>query len=993
MNCHARCLQVALMVCCLGIHPGVCGVSAAPIYQVSTNGARTSGPSTPDDWTPGNCYGTIGGAIAAMSAGEAVIVNDGSYYGTANFIDDMPGGTSRTVATTIRARHALEVTIKNSGSLGYYDHPIEVTDRYIRVDGFIVVLADTTYPPAIVELSGSHNVVKNCIAIRKGVMDNYGSWFSVGGVSNLVEDCAGAGHARYGFVCGSATAATSHNVFRRCVGRADYSDSDQPMATFCFYGNNSGDQAEYMAFQNCIAIDGNQCDTGYGLYAYIWGGFYFPKNTDHAVLRGCLVVHVDNAYGGYAVKELGGHDLTMSDCVSWDNANSKGGSSGGLWMSGSQGNIDIRHCTFGDSDCGMRNNSSGTNQHITDCLFTDNASIGTVGLWASQTYNGFNPGAQAFGTLYVTSSHSPAYMVRIEDGSDYDNAGSSGGDIGATILKRHGADGAAWGDPGWDTLSDVNLWPYPNEEKIRALFREANPPNAGSVPTTNDTTRGFCSDGQTLTKYVWEYLGRTIPPDIYGGAAALVITTASLPMGNVHAAYSQTLSATGGTAPYTWGTNGGSLPPELNLDPVTGTISGTPTNAGVFNVSVRVTDASLSNATKSLSITINGPDVTPPVLSAISGVSIGTTATIGWTTDEPANSQVQYGRTAWYTTQSVVNAAAVTSHNVVLSDLDPLVTYHFRVKSADGADNLAVSSDRTFSAPVPHEAIAVGETWKYFKGAADPGATWAGLQYDDSGWLQGPTGIGYGDGDDVTVLSDMQGNYVTVYARKMFVVSNAASVSDMTLTMDFDDGFVAYLNGLEVCRTNIVGTPTRNTTASTYHEAGTPVSFDISASLGLLVNGMNVLAIEVHNDEIDSSDLSMIPNLTLTVTGGDADTDADGLPDDWETRYFDQPTNCVPGADADEDGFNNTEEFIADTNPTNRTSFFRIAEGASWVPFEATVVSSTGRLYRLGRRLDLTGGDGWIAVGVMVEGTGMILSLPDTQNVLRAFYRVDVSLP
>ena len=53
--------------------------------------------------------------------------------------------------------------------------------------------------------------------------------------------------------------------------------------------------------------------------------------------------------------------------------------------------------------------------------------------------------------------------------------------------------------------------------------------------------------------------------------------------------------------------------------------------------------------------------------------------------------------------------------------------------------------------------IRVGDTWRYFKGTEEPPATWNMLAFDDSGWLSGPTGIGYSDGDDATILDDMRG--------------------------------------------------------------------------------------------------------------------------------------------------------------------------------------------------------------------------------------------
>ncbi len=83
------------------------------------------------------------------------------------------------------------------------------------------------------------------------------------------------------------------------------------------------------------------------------------------------------------------------------------------------------------------------------------------------------------------------------------------------------------------------------------------------------------------------------------------MTTASLPGGTVGAAYSQTLAASGGTAPYSWTITVGALPAGLLLNPATGVISGTPTTIGTSNFTVMVTDSAnpAGTATQALSIT------------------------------------------------------------------------------------------------------------------------------------------------------------------------------------------------------------------------------------------------------------------------------------------------------------------------------------------------------------------------------------------------------
>ena len=111
-------------------------------------------------------------------------------------------------------------------------------------------------------------------------------------------------------------------------------------------------------------------------------------------------------------------------------------------------------------------------------------------------------------------------------------------------------------------------------------------------------------------------------------------------------------------------------------------------------------------------------------------------------------------------------------------------------------------------APLPQPLpILVGDNWRYFKGTVEPPVNWKEIGFDDSGWLVGPSGFGYSDGDDATVLSDMQNGYLSVYARKAFTVVDPGAVTGLRFSIDYDDGFVAYLNGVEIARNNVTGNP------------------------------------------------------------------------------------------------------------------------------------------------------------------------------------------
>jgi hypothetical protein len=91
-------------------------------------------------------------------------------------------------------------------------------------------------------------------------------------------------------------------------------------------------------------------------------------------------------------------------------------------------------------------------------------------------------------------------------------------------------------------------------------------------------------------------------------------------------------------------------------------------------------------------------DTTPPVLSAVAASGLTTSsAVVAWTTDEPADAQVEYGATTAYGSTSALDGNLGLAHAATLGGLTPNTLYHYRVRSRDAAGNLAVSGDNTFT--------------------------------------------------------------------------------------------------------------------------------------------------------------------------------------------------------------------------------------------------------------------------------------------------------
>ncbi len=166
--------------------------------------------------------------------------------------------------------------------------------------------------------------------------------------------------------------------------------------------------------------------------------------------------------------------------------------------------------------------------------------------------------------------------------------------------------------------------------------------------------------------------------------------------------------------------------------------------------------------------------------------------------------------------------------------------------------------------------VREGDTWQYFKGKVEPPRGWQALSFVARGWPTGRSGFGYGDDDDRTVIDDMRGTdeqegFLSLYVRREFHVANLDSIGHLYLRVGYDDGFVAYLNGREILRKNLEGSPPRHdqkaSVSSGTVERGEHDVFPIPEAKRFLRKGKNVLAFQVHNHRIGSSDLTLIPEL------------------------------------------------------------------------------------------------------------------------------------
>jgi len=147
---------------------------------------------------------------------------------------------------------------------------------------------------------------------------------------------------------------------------------------------------------------------------------------------------------------------------------------------------------------------------------------------------------------------------------------------------------------------------------------------------------------------------------------------------------------------------------------------------------------------------------------------------------------------------------------------------------------------------------------------------WTGVDFDDSAWLSGTTGVGYDYAGLVGLdVGAMRNTNPSVYVRVSFDVADASEIDELVLQMKYEDGFAAYLNGRLVATSNappveqlafdsLAAANRLDSDAVEYQE------FDLSDSLDVLRTGANVLAVHGLNVTLSSSDLLVLPRLIAT---------------------------------------------------------------------------------------------------------------------------------
>jgi len=171
-------------------------------------------------------------------------------------------------------------------------------------------------------------------------------------------------------------------------------------------------------------------------------------------------------------------------------------------------------------------------------------------------------------------------------------------------------------------------------------------------------------------------------------------------------------------------------------------------------------------------------------------------------------------------------------------------------------------------APIGDFPVDLGAIWSWYADANAPASNWTEINFNDSTWSFGPAELGYGDSDEATVIpfgADPNNKWAASYFRHKFIYNpNQYGVDSLIFLLKRDDGAVVYLNGVELLRDNMpAGTVTNTTLALTDIDGAAENQYiRVAAPAASLNNGLNVLAVSIHQHAVNSADLSFDVEVT-----------------------------------------------------------------------------------------------------------------------------------
>jgi hypothetical protein len=409
-----------------------------------------------------------------------VVIAPGTYSNAKDAIVNPTAGKAGAY-NVIRAATDGTVIVKSEFTLGNSAH-------YIRIEGLKFDAPQTKV------IEGSFVKIMRCSfkggpATGNNVTVQIGSNDATPGASDiLVEDSwvYGSG-GRYKLLVYNSNRVVLRRVLVRHDGGWTY-DGSNPQGGITIYDSTN------VELQNGFVIDGMPNLTGFESNIYLVANHTTSQNAGNVFVRGTTVI----GGGGNGIAWDGASAYTgslLEDVVVW------GPSAGGIASNGSPNVGTINRATVKSGGTGFADWDGSSRITISSSIAYQNSNAACEGFSMTSSFS-FGNGSNNCGTALDPLTNGLKYLLRAEPGSKLATSGAGGGPVGAQIIKRMGTSGTLYGEAGYNTLTNEDLWPYPNETRIKSDLAETN-------------SRGFSASAKSFTDWVWEQLGNTSP---IGGA-------------------------------------------------------------------------------------------------------------------------------------------------------------------------------------------------------------------------------------------------------------------------------------------------------------------------------------------------------------------------------------------------------------------------------------------------------------------------------------------
>ncbi|MBD3287785.1 hypothetical protein GF337_03195, partial [candidate division KSB1 bacterium] len=472
----------------------------------------------------------ITSGIRLLASGDTLIIEDGVYKGQSNIIHQSHRPANGTAGryTVIKARNMGKVYIDGE----YLLKPVEIGNlSYIVFNGIIFCQSSETNFTLV---DSDHIKIIRCgfcdanntpTQRANHILMRYCEYV-------LLEDCFTWGTAKYRFY----VLDSKFIILRRCLDRFDRGIDNGPysnLASYRIYGSNN------VLLQNCISIDADadlilNNNNGDLVPAdpkllFIGGNPSTNNRSEDNLIEGCIFLNCkSNGWIGFGGKDMSSNN-TIRNSVFWD-------LNGSFWTRGSSTTAYVNHCTIGNIQYENNSHDRAIESDFSGNVEVYNSIIYNTGSEALRNvrsnynvlfdnYKNYSGTAVGYNDICTENNNaidpidgspgngSPAlkYLLKIEAESDLANTSSENSNSGATIIKKIGISGTLFGEDGYNRLTDESLWPWENEHIIKNLLQKYHYDDGKN---TISGKRGFCADNQTLTNYIWGYLGNE-PPDFY----------------------------------------------------------------------------------------------------------------------------------------------------------------------------------------------------------------------------------------------------------------------------------------------------------------------------------------------------------------------------------------------------------------------------------------------------------------------------------------------